>query len=437
MADTLSIPLPKNKSTPRVSERASLSYDVNDPNATRTLTVTKDFKNTRNRTTRTTTTTFTQGADGQFRDSNGTLWSGEYSGEGGQIRAALGKKINDANLSDKTQQEWADTGSGTGLNKNITPITGDENKGGDAPAGDAGPTQATDVAVSTQPVASRGYDDLRYPLTLLDNTDFMKITMYKYVPGRFQTGSANRATERIQETMGSVILPIPNQLSDGNNVGWGQNSMNALQMAGASAALDVMESSNPITAATDVVTKAVDAAKANGGELAALAKLTLVSQLPGLNQSPNDLLARGQGAILNPNLELLFNGPSLRSFTYGFRLSGRNDKETIMIRKIIRLFKQGMSVKESSGGGLFLSAPNVFGVQFFNSEGKQHPFLNRLKKCALTSFGVNYVPDGTYMTLPDSAMTTYELALSFQELDPIYDSDYTKLDNDEDLEIGF
>ena len=108
MADTLSLPLPKSKSTPLVSERASLSYDVNDPNATRTLTVTKDVKNKRGRTTSTTTSTFTQGADGQFRDSSGTLWSGEYSGEGGQIRAALGKKINDANLSDKTQQEWAE-----------------------------------------------------------------------------------------------------------------------------------------------------------------------------------------------------------------------------------------------------------------------------------------------------------------------------------------
>ena len=434
---TLTIPLAKNKSTPRTSERASLSYDVNDPNATRTLTITKDNKNKRGRTTSTTTTTFTQGADGQFRDSSGTLWTGEYSGEGGQIRAALGKKINDAKLDDKTQQKWADSGAGTGLNKNITPITGDENKGGDAPAGDAGPTQATDVAVSSQPSANRGYDDLRYPLTLLDNTDFMKITMYKYVPGRFQTGSANRATERIQETMGSVILPIPSQLSDGNNVGWGQNLMNALQMAGSRAALDVMESSNPLTGAAEQIKTAIDKAKESGGELAALAKLTLVSQLPGVNQSPNDLLARGQGAILNPNLELLFNGPSLRSFTYGFRLSGRNEQETIMIRKIIRLFKQGMSVKESSGGGLFLSTPNVFGVQFFNSEGRPHPFLNRLKKCALTSFGVNYVPDGTYMTLPNSSMTTYELALSFQELDPIYDTDYTKLDNDQDLEIGF
>lgn len=437
MADTLSLPLPKSKSTPLVSERASLSYDVNDPNATRTLTVTKDVKNKRGRTTSTTTSTFTQGADGQFRDSSGTLWSGEYSGEGGQIRAALGKKINDANLSDKTQQEWADTGSGTGLNKNITPITGDENKGGDAPAGDAGPAQATDVAPTGQPVSNRGYDDLRYPLTLLDKTDFMKITMFRYEPGRFRTGEGSRASDRITQPMGTVILPIPNQLADGNNVGWGQNSMNGLQMAGLNAASGVMQSDNMIQGMTDAATSAINAAKGNAGQLGSLARTFLLSQLPGINQSTNELLARGQGAVLNPNLELLFNGPSLRSFTYSFRLSGRNSKETIMIRKIIRFFKQGMSVKEATGGGLFLATPNVFGVDFFNDKGLHHPFLNRLKKCALTSFAVNYVPDGTYMTLPDSAMTTYELALSFQELDPIYDSDYTKLDNDQDLEIGF
>ena len=189
------------------------------------------------------------------------MWSGEYSGEGGQIRAALGKKINDANLPDKTQQEWADTGSGTGLNKNITPITGDENKGGDAPAGDAGPTQATDVAPSAQPVSNRGYDDLRYPLTLLDKTDFMKITMFRYEPGRFRTGEGSRASDRITQPMGTVILPIPNQLADGNNVGWGQNSMNGLQMAGLNAASGVMQSDNIIQGMTDAATRAIDQRK--------------------------------------------------------------------------------------------------------------------------------------------------------------------------------
>ena len=96
--------------------------------------------------------------------------------------------------------------------------------------------------------------------------------------------------------MGSVILPIPNQLADGNNVGWGQNSMNGLQMPGLNAVSGVMQSDNPITGMTDVVTKAIDAAKGNAGQLGSLARTFLLSQLPGINQSTNDLLARGQGA---------------------------------------------------------------------------------------------------------------------------------------------
>ena len=51
---------------------------------------------------------------------------------------------------------------------------------------------------------------------------------------------------------------------------------------------------------------------------------------------------------------------------------------------------------------------------------------------ACTSFNVNYVPDGSYMTLPNSAMTAYEIGMGFQELDPVLDEDYE--DNDE---IGY
>ena len=57
-----------------------------------------------------------------------------------------------------------------------------------------------------------------------------------------------------------------------------------------------------------------------------------------------------------------------------------------------------------------------------------------MKRTALTGFGVNYVPDGTYMTLPNSSMTAYEISLTMQELDPIFDEDY---ENDNDATIGF
>ena len=88
-----------------------------------------------------------------------------------------------------------------------------------------------------------------------------------------------------------------------------------------------------------------------------------------------------------------------------------------------------MSVKTSSGAGLFLDAPNVFDVCFHNGMGAKHKFIHKLKRCAMPSFGVNYVPDGSYMTLPNSAMTAYEISMSFQEMDPILDSDYGSSDD--------
>jgi hypothetical protein len=101
-----------------------------------------------------------------------------------------------------------------------------------------------------------------------------------------------------------------------------------------------------------------------------------------------------------------------------------------------------MSVKTSSSN-VFLKAPNIFKIQYqtFNTNGDEilHPSLNIIKECALKSCDVQYTPDGTYMTYDDPfrTMTSYQLSLSFGELDPIYDSDYTELDQDRDQVIGY
>ena len=77
----------------------------------------------------------------------------------------------------------------------------------------------------------------------------------------------------------------------------------------------------------------------------------------------------------------------------------------------------------------------------FNTEGDEitHPSLNIFKTCALTSCDVQYTPDGNYMTYedPHRTLTSYQLSLSFSELDPIFDSDYTALDNDNDTVMGY
>ena len=66
----------------------------------------------------------------------------------------------------------------------------------------------------------------------------------------------------------------------------------------------------------------------------------------GANITPDQLLARTTGEILNPNLELLFNGPTLRSFRFSFKMTPRNDTEAGQIKNIIRCFKKSMSLKK-------------------------------------------------------------------------------------------
>ena len=115
-------------------------------------------------------------------------------------------------------------------------------------------------------------------------------------------------------------------------------------------------------------------------------------------------------------------------------------------------FETGLNILEkkfsiSSGlfisSNVFLKAPNIFTIRYqtFNTNGEEilHPSLNIIKECALLTCDVQYTPDGTYMTYEDPyrTLTSYQLTLSFGELDPIYDSDYTQLDKDRDQVIGY
>ena len=377
---------------------------------------------------------YTQNLDnGNFFKSDGT-WLGAEDQL--SVKQAFGQSINleipELVNQRKKYQKLAD-----GLNVF-------ENTGG-ASAGDSGdggtPETMMDGLANLAGARKqhRTYGRLRYPLELFD-TDFIRISQFKYVPlseyDQVSSQRERRADRRHKTSIGSVTLPIPSQLVDANTVSWNNSSMNDLQMAGLRAGGEFMNSGKPIQAAQKIIDDGLTALDNNTGDAKDFLQNIILGQLPGINQSPNEILGRMQGQIINPNLELIFGGPTLRQFQYSFRLTPRNDKETQAVRSIIRFFKQGMAIKENATN-LFLSAPNVFQPRFYNKDGQQHTFINTIKKCACTSFTVNYVPDNTFMTLPNSSMTAYEIGMSFQEMDPIIDQDYAELDDNQDSIIGF
>jgi len=283
--------------------------------------------------------------------------------------------------------------------------------------------------------------NLRYPQTLEPRTqDTLKIDVLKFAPRKFtgtSTGFSSRPSvisrdgggDGNRPIIGSVILPVT-QVADKNQVGWGAEKMNAAEVALAGLALSTIN--DGAAGFENAAKEIVDDAQAEIGGI----KKAVAAQFAQAATGTRGLLARTEGAIINPNFELLFNGPKLRSFSFTYRMSARSEPETNEIKQIIRMFKQSMAVQRSTAN-LFLKAPNTYRLTFRKSADEQHDFLPRVKECALVSFSVNYVPDGTYATFENSSMVAYELQFQFSELEPIYNDDYKELDTNADTQIGF
>ena len=290
-----------------------------------------------------------------------------------------------------------------------------------------------DIASATQ--TRKQFGNSVYPLDLgQTKQDVIKFTMVEYVPQDFnqsgQFGFSNAArNDKGERGIGTVILPIPGGIQDSNSVQWSGQNMNALEAAAANIALSTIGKGGE--GLVDATTQVTNAIKGGAGEV----KTALANAFAGAaSGTGGQLLTRTTGAVVNPNLELLFSGPALRTFSFQFKMNAREAAESREIVKIIRFFKQG-SAAQRSESNLFLKSPHTFRIQYMHrGPDNENPFMNKIKECALLSVAVNYTPEGNYATFDDGAMTSYELTLSFQELEPVFNDDYAQ---DNDATIGF
>ena len=282
----------------------------------------------------------------------------------------------------------------------------------------------------------KGFGAYVFPASLRHKTvdgsgqDFLKFDMMKYEPKKMTKNfsMSERSTEIDKRSIGSVILPIPGGIQDGQAVTWGGQSMSPLDMALANVALTTV-GEGPGAG----VGKAGDLAKNIAKDFGAN-KEALAAVIAGMAAGGQQLLTRTTGAIANPNMELLFGGPNLRTFSFQFLLAPRDKSEAMTVIKILRFFKQGMAPIRTKSR-LFMKSPHTFKLSYRNSSGDQHKFLNKFKECALQSMGVDYAPNGQYSTYEDGVMTAYQMTMTYSELNPIFNDDYG--DGEFPSEIGF
>jgi hypothetical protein len=297
----------------------------------------------------------------------------------------------------------------------------------------AGPAESGKAAGGTK-TGANSFGDFVYPEGIRSSKqDVIKFTMLEYKPsgtgatqsaGKSDRGSTAGGNFKERTILGSVVLPIPNNISDTNSMDWGSDSMNALEAALAAAAF---------TGITEGIGKGIssfgDSMKAFLGDDTSGKAIGATFAAGAVSGDGAKLLSRAEGAVVNPNLELLFNGPQLRPFNFTFKLAAREKKESEQIIKILNFFKRGSSAIKTESN-LFLKAPHTFGIQYLHmgKGGKDHQFIGRIKECALQSITTNYTPEGQYATFNDGVMVSYQITMQFSELEPIFNSDYYNIE---------
>ena len=260
----------------------------------------------------------------------------------------------------------------------------------------------------------------------------------KEKPGlKFTVTDANsRMSKDANRLMKYMIeLPIPQDLTDSNSITWGDDRVNAVELAGLAVAQNAMAGGVGETARTSA--QAAVTALQTGIEIPGLnadTQAAVQAALSGAaigalgsNVSPQSVISRSTGQILNNNLELLFKGVNLRSFPYSITFSPRGPTEANVVKQIIRRLKASMAPKagefNGSAQGIFIKSPDVFQLRFLKDD-TDHPFLHAFKLCALTGMSVNYTNAGTYTSYEDGTPVNIRMSLTFKELNPIYHEDY-------------
>lgn len=315
----------------------------------------------------------------------------------------------------------------------------DPNPTNKGPEGNPQTPTATTLSPSTIPEGtfnSGQFVSAKYPLTIENGQDRVVITQFQYK--RSQVVQTETQLRSLKQLNGTVTLPMPNDLSEANSVGWGEDSLSnaaALLMPGLSGLAVSIAGADFGKAGANVSELA--AAIQNKGLSTRIQQSLQVNAAASIlkkanvNVNPEAYISRVTSAAINPNLELLFNGPKLRQFSLAYKMVARSKEEATEIRKILRFFKKGMAPQrtQSQEFSFFLGAPNVFRIDF-KSGSSDNPLksIGQFKTCALVAFSANYTPDGFYAAFDDPNVGSQPVAVTMQmgftELTPVFNDEY-------------
>lgn len=215
-------------------------------------------------------------------------------------------------------------------------------------------------------------------------------------------------------------------VSNGN--GWGEDSAvgpleaieRDLSVTGARAAMAVGTKDMTVDNIVNGLTSQFNGLKSNFVPALRQAGVGLIGGALG-GRSPNALLALSRGVIYNPNIELLYQGPSLRGFNFTFIFAPKSKKEADIVSKIIVEFKKWSAPLAKDG---MFEVPAIWQIDYMTGR-KKNKNMNAFKRCALTNVSTQDNSSLDYhMSYEEGMPITTTMSLDFAEVDIITRQDH-------------
>jgi len=132
----------------------------------------------------------------------------------------------------------------------------------------------------------------------------------------------------------------------------------------------------------------------------------------------NKIFSRAQ----NPHLEVLFQSPKMRSFTYSFTMAPKDEDEQLECKNIIKLFRFHMAPTIQAQNQRFLTLPAEFDIHYMyqapGGQAGENNFYNKIATCVLSDCKVDYTSGGVKSHV-DGSPVIIKMDLTFQETEMI------------------
>jgi len=249
-------------------------------------------------------------------------------------------------------------------------------------------TVERDIAVSRNQFS---ITDLSYPSNPMVHNIVFVFKGYSY-------NGTRGMTQPVSTTRGSIVLPLPSNLQDTYTVKVGEQELGS---SGAFAA-DVIGSG---TSSLKGMIQDLNVNTADiGGFLSTLKTAGAFVGRNAFDSLPvgglNEAIDIGTGIAVNPHVALTFDGVGLKSHSFNWSLSPKNEDEARRIRDIITEIKRRMApsytnMRRGSSGTVasraLLDYPDLVEVYFV---GVNQSYFYYFKPAMINTFTANYAPQG-------------------------------------------